>query len=252
MAAVGLGVVAAIAAGLEPMAGGRPVAGHLTYLGTLAALARLVSVLNARNPGAGPWAGLMGLLVLVFLIPWLEGTGLARAPGALARLRLVAPWSIFFGLLVVAGVTNYLPTRFGLAAAWLGLGFAVEGLALMSTHLGPWWRAALWPVMPWALATAVTAADLRVWVRPPTASRLEAVWLWFRDHWGVVWALRVRDRFNRSAEASGWTLRLAWGGVAEIGGPGIVPSPDESEAMLIGLLRRFAARSRIDRAEGRG
>ena len=51
----------------------------------------LISVLNARTPGGGAWAILMALLVLVFLIPWLEGAGLRRAPIGLGRLRLDQP-----------------------------------------------------------------------------------------------------------------------------------------------------------------
>src|SRR5262249_39141232 len=128
--AMALGVAAEGAALFEPAAGGRPAAGHLAYFCAPAVLAALISVLNARGPGGGAWGVLMALLVLVFLIPWLEGPGLGRAPGALARLRLDNPWTLFYGLLVLAGVTNYLPTRFGPAAAWLGLGLGLEYLGL--------------------------------------------------------------------------------------------------------------------------
>ena len=60
----------------------------------------------------------MGILVLVLLIPWLEGPTCSGRPAAWP-LRLDAPWSLFYALLVIAGVTNYLPTRYGPAArAW--------------------------------------------------------------------------------------------------------------------------------------
>ena len=77
---------------------------------------------------------MMGLLVLVFLIPWLEGRG------GWDRLRLDSPWTLFYGLLVLAGVTNYLPTRYGPAAAWLGLALVVEYLGLTRTGWPPSWR----------------------------------------------------------------------------------------------------------------
>ncbi len=105
----------------EPLSSGRPMAGRLTYLCVLAILAALVSVLNARTPGERVWAGLMVLLVVVFLIPWLEEAGRIRRAQGVVLVHLDSPWTIFYGLLVVVGVTNYLPTRFGLAAACLGL-----------------------------------------------------------------------------------------------------------------------------------
>ena len=247
--AVGLGIVAEVLAATEPLAGGRPAAGHVAYLATLATLAGLISVLNARTPGGGAWAVLMALLILVFLFPWLEGSGFRRAPNPLGRLRLDNPWTIFYGLLVVAGVTNFLPTRFGLAAACLGLGFGLEFLGLTQTWRSLAGRATLLTAMPWALAAAVAAAELRAGGAHKASSRLEAVWFWFRDHWGVVWALRVLERFNRSAEASGWPVRLAWQGVeAAGGGPQTAVVPEAAVATLKGLLRRFARPERLEEA----
>ena len=49
--AVGLGLVSQVVAWSEPLASGRPLAGHWTYLSALATLAALISVLNARTPG---------------------------------------------------------------------------------------------------------------------------------------------------------------------------------------------------------
>jgi hypothetical protein len=232
----------------EPLSTGRPLAGHATYLTVLAALAALVSVLNARTPGGGAWAILMTLLVLVFLIPWLEGPWLARKAHGLGRLRLEAPWSVFYLLVVVAGVTNYLPTRYGFAAAILGLGFIVEYVALTRSEVRIRWGGELWTVFPWTLAVAL-------WIAYRASKRgvrgrngLEATWFWFRDHWGVVWALRVQERFNRSAESFGWPFRLGWFGLIAIAGA--QPASDEplasgAESTLRGLLRRFAEPGRV-------
>ena len=76
-------------------------------------LAALLSVLNARDPGGRIWAGLMVMLVVVFLIPWLETPGRWRRAQALTPPNLESPWTLFYGILVLIGVTNYLPTRFG-------------------------------------------------------------------------------------------------------------------------------------------
>lgn len=248
--AVLLAILSQIAAINEPFPTGRPLTGHLAYLSVLTTLAALISVLNARTPGGGAWAILMSLLILVFLIPWLESSGIGRPTSiTLNRLRLDNPWTIFFGLVVLAGVTNYLPTRYFLAASCLALGLLLEYLALTRLNLSPTTRATLWSAFPLCLAAAVAAADLRSRSMPPSTSPLEAAWLWFRDHWGVVWALRVLERFNRSAESQTWPIRLSWQGVVPF--PPGSPSPEIPSAalpLLLTLLRRFASPERVVQA----
>jgi len=187
--------------------------------------------------------------VLVFLIPWLEGSGMAWQGAGWSRLRLEPPWTIFYLMLVIAGVTNYLPTRFGPASVWVALGLVLEYLSL--TH--PGWprpsRAVVWSAGPWCFAAAVWTAE--ACALRPRAIRpgLERLWLWFRDHWGVVWAIRVRDRFNRNAELAGWPIRLGWFGIVPAPGDVVEETPDvlkESEVMLRGLLRRFADPDRLE------
>ena len=249
--AVGLGIVSQVVAATEPLASGRPIAGHWAYLATLALLAALISVLNARTPGGKAWAILMALLVVVFLIPWLEGPGLRRAFAGSGQLRLESPWTIFYGLLVLAGVTNFLPTRYAGAAVLLAVGFVAEYVGL-TREVAPPRLAALWSVLPWSIAAAVWVARGKARAPAHARGRLEEVWLWFRDHWGVVWALRVMERFNRAAEAQRWPLRLTWHGVVMISGDGpLTPADDEAAArLLIGLLRRFAEPSRLEEAAG--
>ena len=243
-----LGMAAQVRAWSEPWASGRPGAGQWAYLATLAALAGLISVFNARRPGGGVWAGLMGLLVLVLLIPWLEGAGLARRAGGWDRLRLEAPWTLFYGALALAGVTNYLPTRYGPAAAGLALALATEYLGLTRTAWPAPWRGWTASAGPWALAAAAWTAEACAGRIPASPAGLGRLWAWFRDHWGVVWALRVRERFDRAAEAAGWPIRLAWHGPVRVAGAPDEPIPPPAEATLKGLLRRFATPERLDRA----
>ncbi len=230
----------------ETASTGRPWSGHVTYLTTFALLATLISVLNARTPGGGAWAILMALLILVFLIPWLEGPGIAWG-AALSRLRLDAPWTLFYGLLVLAGVTNYLPTRYGPAALALAVGLGVEYFAVTHPERTPTERAVCWSAVPFCLVCAamIAKACSRKLVSP--SSRLDAIWLWFRDHWGFVWALRVQERFNRSAEALGWPIRIAWQGVVTVGDTAGFDQ-GVAETTLISLLRRFATPERIAEA----
>jgi hypothetical protein len=247
--ALALSLVAQVFALTEPLASGRPIAGRLTYLSILAVLAALVSVLNARTPGERVWAGLMFLLVVVFLIPWLEEAGRMRRAQGSTLVHLDAPWTIFYGLLVVVGVTNYLPTRYGWAALCLGLALVVEYFALTRTD---------WPARPRAVAIEWVAWTIAqgAWiaygsaVRARPAPGFDGLWLWFRDHWGVVWALRTQDRFNRTAELAGWPVRLGWFGlhaVAPVDDGRALAAVPEAAATLRGLLRRFARASRLAR-----
>ena len=176
----------------EPLSSGRPMAGRLTYLFVLAILAALVTVLNARTPGERVWAGLMFLLVVVFMIPWLEEAGRMRRPQGVVLVHLDSPWTLFYGLLVLVGVTNYLPTRFGLAAACLGVGFVLEYLGLTRSDWPLERRAVVWEWVAWTFTLAVWVARWQA-SRAPKAPGFNAIWFWFRDHWGVVWALATRS-----------------------------------------------------------
>lgn len=235
----------------EPLATGRPITGHFCYLATLGALATLISVLNARTPGGGAWAILMGLLSLVFLIPWLEGAGLRGGVAVLGRLQLESPWTLFYGLLVLAGATNFLPTRFGLSACWLILGFVLQYLALTGWVESRSAKGWVWSAVPWTFTLAVFAAARREARPSPGRCELERLWFWFRDHWGVVWGLRILERFNKTAEAQGWTLRLSWQGLQR--GEELGESSDAAAlALLKGLLRRFARPDRLEKAAQSG
>ena len=244
--AIGMTIVAQAVATVEPFEGGRPGSGRWTYLATLAAFASLISVLNARKPGGVAWAILMGLLVLVFLIPWLEGPGLVREGGGWDRLRLTPPWTIFYGLLVLAGVTNYLPTRHGRSAMLLGIGFAVEFAGLTRPDWSRATRGAAWEWVAICWASASWLAEIETSRVRPIPDDLGRLWAWFRDAWGVVWALRVQERFNRAAESASWPIRLAWhGGVPAPGSEVGTADLPETTATLAGLLRRFATAERL-------
>ncbi len=243
-----LGIAAQVACFGSAPETGRPSAGHWAYLSSLATLATLISVLGARKPGGGAWSILMGLLMLVFLIPWLEGSGLAAGSGGLDRLRLDPPWAIFFVLLALAGVTNYLPTRYGPAAILVGLSLLAEMLALLPDVLAPRPRAFVWSIGPMLSALGALAALILSLGPRPERTRFDALWLWFRDGWGVVWALRVRERFQRAAESSGWPVHLSWNGLLSEAGTQASDVPEEALRTLSVLLKRFADPESLERA----
>jgi hypothetical protein len=125
----------------------------------------------------------------------------------------------------------------------------MEYHALTATRLLPESLAASWSSLPYLLALAIALADGSVAPQRNRSQRLEQIWFWFRDHWGVVWALRVQERFNASAQAQGWPIRLTWHGVVFLN-ESALDLPESAEATLRSLLRRFAAPERIDEVIG--
>jgi hypothetical protein len=211
-------------------------------------LAAFVSVLNARVPGNQVWAGLMALLVFVFLIPWLEASVRMRRGQELAQLRLDSPWTLFYGFMVVVGVSNYLPTRFALAAVGFAIAFFLEYLGLTRVDWPPERSAILWSWIAWTIGLSVWIARWRADHGAADRLPLERLWFWFRDGWGVVWALRIQERFNRTAELKRWPVRLSWFGLIATGPTesSLVAVPSEASGDFRGLIRRFANAERVE------
>jgi hypothetical protein len=166
------------------------------------------------------------------------------------QVQLDSPWTLFYAVLVVAGVTNYLPTRYGPAALALGAGLACEYLGLTSPGWTPWLRSAAWSLVAWSVALSWWLAAGRARASGDRAQgELDGLWLWFRDHWGVVWALRTLERFNRTAEAANWPVRLSWFGTVAVASRAQAEPPPwsaQAAATLRNLIRRFATPNRVD------
>ena len=99
------------------------------------------------------------------------------------------------------------------------------------------------------MALVLTLARSSARRAPPARCNCERLWFWFRDNWGVVWALRVLERFNRAAEVSHWQVRLTWFGLVPLSEQSVnlqSPGPDELETTFRNLMKRFADSSRLD------
>ena len=146
-------------------------------------------------------------------------------------------------------VTNYLPTRFGLSA---GGAWACSSSSSTSRFRLGWpasRRAVIWSWVGWTLALGLCDRALSARRAPQASFQLERLWFWFRDNWGVVWALRVLERFNRAAEVSHWPVRLTWFGLVPLSGEAAAlpaPSPEELETTFRNLMKRFAESWRLD------
>jgi hypothetical protein len=187
-----------------------------------------VAVLGARRPGLGAWNFVVASLLIVLLLPLAEGgvLGAPVRPGAIRIGFLAATLTVALG--------NYLPTRLAPGMLLLAAGCLGEMLVLFGSeersNLAPWRQASevLIGCAPWA-----AWASLR-W-RQSVRSEVNCLWLDFRDRFGAVWGLRLREQFNRAAANAGWPVVLDWSGL--IANKPV--SEEELRAVLCALLKRF-------------
>jgi len=68
----------------------------------------------------------------------------------------------------------------------------------------------------------------------------DRIWSDFRDRYGIVWAERVREQFNRAAHHSGLRVTMGWGGLRTFDR---TPLTDDERAasldLMTALLMRF-------------
>ena len=224
---------------LEPIPGSWLWLGHFRLLAAVSVLWPLVAVMGARWPGASVWNWIVLSLLVVFALPILEQWIIGRTMED-QRVGMDGPRFVFFWMVAGVGIANYLPTRFGLAAFLFACGVLSQALAV-----GPWTMAVIPQAGLSGLAGILVSgsawmAFLRRGRRQIPGS--EGAWLEFRDCWGLVWAARLRDRWNATARYYDWPIRLTWGGIRTM-----QPGTSMSEAQTTQstqqfrlLLRRFA------------
>lgn len=220
----------------------RPPHPGIRYFAMCLAACAGVAVLGARRPGVGAWNFVVLALVTVLLLPLalevLLGTLLG---GKGLSLGYVLERLLFLVVTLGVGVLNYVPTRRALGALLLGAGCAAELIAdfvpdreMAALSAAEYHSLAAWLVAltPWA------AFGLG---RRASGSVVDRLWSDFRDRFGLIWGLRVREQFNRVAANAGWPVVLRWRGVEATPG---APMPDpalqaQMTATLLALLKRF-------------
>jgi hypothetical protein len=180
-----------------------------------------VAVLGARRPGVGAWNFVVGGLLAVQMLPVASGLGTPRLEPA---------HLIFLGATLVVVSLNYLPTRTGVAVPLSVGAFGLELARLAGARIPEGVRLAGWLLLALAAWAIVVALRLAA-----PANATDRLWLGFRDRYGVLWAQRVREQFNRSVASAGLPVRLAWSGLRPPG-----PGDGEPLATLRALLKRFA------------
>ncbi len=89
-----------------------PSAAAIRYLAATTTLCPVIGLLGAKRPQDRGWQFIVLTLWIVLILP--AAQNLAFAPAS--PLQLHPAWQAFLGLLVLTGLANHLPTRYGLSA----------------------------------------------------------------------------------------------------------------------------------------
>lgn len=215
---------------------------HLRYAAAVTTFWPLVALLGARRPQDRAWQLVVLSLWIVLLLPAAEG--ILYSPET--PLELSAAWQLFVLGLAAIGAANGLPTRRWRASILLLAG----RLCLLAPSLS--WASAL--VTGSRLDVTAAGAGLMIAgllfdaLLPPRrrpAHAIDRVWLDFRDTYGLLWGLRLAERFNAASRQLGWRIRLRWTGLDCEQGSRRIELPAETLAAarqnLEMLLRRFVS-----------
>ena len=212
---------------------GSPGATAGCYLALCLTGCAAIAVLGARRPGVTAWNFVVLALLALNSLPlaegWMSGRGLH-----------FDVWHIVCVAATVAvAVLNYLPTRLAPAALMLLVGCGLELLVIASG--GPDARLRAARQVGWlAIAFVPWVAFWALYSRPLAASRFDEIWLAYRNRFGLVWAQRLREQFNRSAANAGWPVLLRWQGLHLL--PGAAMPQDEEQTKILETLRALMKR----------
>jgi len=183
----------------------------LWYMTAVILVCPAVAVLGARRPAVRAWAWF--ILIPLVLVLGLPVAGLGNA--GLGPLEIEVPALAGYLLVLVMGTGNYIGTRYTIAAILLmgTLGLLVVPMSAAVTcseRLVEYERIAATIL----LAVTVVCVAYRSRRQPVGFSsaddldRLNLLWVDFRDTFGIVWAQRIRERVNVTAESENWPVRL--------------------------------------------
>lgn len=222
---------------------------QIWYAASVAMLCPAIAVLGARRPGARVWGWFVLLpLLLVLGLPALT----AWEPDFTVRpLELETPVVLGYLLVLMMGAGNYFGTRHTPSALLVAAALVLT-VAPFSPTLRPAFPEAdvsrAWGTI--CLSLAALAA-----VRPAardraTLSGLDRLWIDFRDTFGIVWARRVQDRINRTADEEQWPARLQMHGLVwtrtDLDAETRSKTTARAEHTLRWLLKRFVDPEWID------
>lgn len=221
------------------------VTSALRHIAATSTICPAMAVLGAKRPQDRGWAFIVLSLWGILALPAMQAMAFAPA----SPLELHAAWQIFLLLLALTGNANWAATRFFPSALLVSI---AQWCWLRGTNALPMQVSSQMIDLVAACCLMVAVALGRYAPRPhDTSAGWDRVWHDFRDAFGVVWALRVSERINQSADRYQWPLRLQWSGFQKLAEtPAADWNRDEFEQSVRTLLRRFVSNEWIDRKQG--
>jgi hypothetical protein len=212
----------------------------LQYLAAVMLLTPFIAILGARRPGAGAWPWFV-VLPLVAVLQW-PLVSQMLAENAENAIEIPTPTLIGFLFVLVMGSGNYFGTINTGAALVCAVGTTLIVLPLSDwmSHDNSW-------SLPVGCALLTLAGSLlpgRYMQEAPLVQQqdgdLTALWVDFRDLYGIVWAKRVMDRVNQFAEREAWDVRMSLDGFTlSSDGTPTNSVPKRTVEILCWVLRRF-------------
>lgn len=220
--------------------------GAARYVAGMATFCPLIAVLGAKRPQDRAWQLIVVALWFVLSLPALQDVIYHYG----RPVSVDSAWRWFLLVLIVAGLVNYLPTRYWPSSAL----FAAAQMLLLIDYLP---LGVNWPFdpaarIPVALALFAGASLLPVlgWPRARRASEAtQRLWRDFRDAYGMLWAVRIGERAGAAPHVASDTLTPARPAETTEPSRGVsAPGSDsrQLEQTLIAHLQRFVSRAWID------
>ncbi|MBI3838440.1 MAG: hypothetical protein HY288_10970 [Planctomycetia bacterium] len=214
----------------------------LRFAAAMSSFCPLMALLGAKRPQDRAWQFIVFSLWAILSLPSVEWLLF----GGVQEMHPARFW--FLAILICTGALNGTASRFWPSSWLVCLGQMALVMPFFSAtqswlpdsrgpQLGLLAIVAGWGLLAAGLPRGGTAA-----------TRLDRMWLDFRDAFGVVWSLRVAERINAASAIVGWPVTLGWRGFYAPDGPSAsVPEmPAAVEESFRALLRRFVSPEWID------
>lgn len=213
----------------------------LSFVAALSAFCPAMALLGCKRPQDQVWQMAVFSLWVILALPGLRALVLAHG---VLHVPAIQAW--FMALLLVLGAVNSLPTRFwrSVLLVLVAQGFWLSPyLPLCSLGASTAFRVLGLVAINMALGLLTLGWPRRI----AYGNERDAVWIDFRDQFGMLWALRVLERVNATAAHSGWQVRLTWHGFAAVGSNKCIDSQSLQSVTktLSALLRRFVSKQWI-------